>query len=251
MSAALRFETVRVLTIRSTWICLVLAFVGVLGLASLATVDPFEGDISNVWWDKFVQPLLLAAILASVVAAQNLGQEYRFGLIRLTLTAFPQRGTILTAKAISVMVVGSVFALVSFLGSWIVVALRGFPFPPDSTSPQDVTLLLRGMVFVVLWSLSAWAIAGVTRQTALGIALPIVLGLIVEQILGAVLSDSLPWVAAVLPWSTAARWSATSADLGVDSDVFYPVGWAGLGVFACWIAVFVAVEAWSFLRRDA
>lgn len=253
MMAALRFETVRVLTVRSTWISLVVTLLGVIGLAYLGTVPSEEpnGETTVLWWNAFAQPLLLAAILSSVVAAQNIGQEYRFGLIRLTLTSFPQRGAILTAKAISVVVMGVVFALVSYLGSWIAVALRGFPLPPDSASAPDPTFLLRGVVFVVLWSLSAWAIAGITRQTALGIALPIVLGLIVEQILGAVVGESAPWLLAVLPWSSASRWSATPADVSGDGSVFIPVGWAGLGVFAAWVAVFVAVEVWSFLRRDA
>lgn len=253
MMAALRYETVRVLTVRSTWISLAVTLLGVTGLSYLATT-PFEdlnGENSVQWWNTFVQPLLLAAILSSVVAAQNIGQEYRFGLIRLTLTSFPQRGTILTAKAISVIVVGMVFALVSYLGSWIAVALLGFPLPPESAPAPDATFLLRGVVFVVLWSLSAWAIAGITRQTALGIALPIVLGLIVEQILSAVVAESAPWLVGVLPWSAASRWPATPADIVGDSTAFFPVGWAALGVFAVWIAVFVAIEAWSFIRRDA
>ena len=42
-------------------------------------------------------------MLASVLAAQSIGQEYRFGLIRLTLTAFPDRAQILVAKLVVVV----------------------------------------------------------------------------------------------------------------------------------------------------
>ena len=33
--------------------------------------------------------------------------------------------------------------------------------------------------------------------------------------------------------------------------VTLPVGWAALGVFAIWVAVFLTLETVSFLRRDA
>jgi ABC-type transport system involved in multi-copper enzyme maturation permease subunit len=264
VSAALRYEWVRVLTVRSTWICLVLAFVGVGGLAFLASnpvylnaSDTGLGDPTVLWWEAFSQPLLLTAILASVIAAQNLGQEYRFGLIRLTLTAFPQRGRILLAKALSVVVVALVFTAVSYAASWIGVTLHGYPTPPSSASAVDSTYLLRGAVFLVLWCLSAWALAGVTRQTAVGIAVPLVSGLIVEQILSAVLRDRLPWLVDVLPWSTASRWSLAMSTSGFSSDGSAdvtsgpPVGWSAVGVFACWVLAFVIVEVTSFLRRDA
>ena len=47
------------------------------------------------------------------MAAQAIGQEYRFGLIRLTLTAFPQRGRILTAKVSLVVIACSAIALLT------------------------------------------------------------------------------------------------------------------------------------------
>jgi len=262
--AALRYESVRVLTVRSTWICLALTLVGVAALAFLATspvflAEPGPGvEPTVLWWDAFAQPLLLTTILASVVAAQNLGQEYRFGIVRLTLTAFPRRGRILVAKAVSVIAVGLVFTAVSYLASWIGVALHGYPVPPATAPPADSTLLLRGAALVVLWSLSAWALAGITRQTAIGIAVPIVSGLIVEQILSAVLRDRVGWLVDVLPWSSAGRWATVAADSGGTTPtggtvelVQPPVGWSALGVFGCWVLAFVVLEVVSFLRRDA
>jgi ABC-2 type transport system permease protein len=187
-----------------------------------------------------------------VVASQNLGQEYRFGLIRLTLTAFPQRGRILVAKALSVVVVALVFTLVSYLASWIGVTLHGYPVPPAASAAVDSTFLLRGAVFLVLWSLSAWALAGITRQTAIGIAVPIVSGLILEQILGAVLRDRASWLVDILPWSTAARWATAAPSDGTPEFVSHaPVGWMALLVFGGWVLALVALETASFLRRDA
>jgi ABC-type transport system involved in multi-copper enzyme maturation permease subunit len=267
MIAAVRYEWVRIATVRSTRICLVLALVLAGGLAFLIASPHYTEFNENgpvgpelvEWWGAFEAPLALAAVLASVVAAQTIGQEYRFGLIRLTLTAFPKRLQILTAKILSVVLTGLVFAVASFLGSWIGVALRGYPTRPDTApEPVDSTILERGVLFVVLWALSAFAIAGITRQTALGIAVPLVSGLIVEQILASVLRDRADWLGDILPWSNAGRWPlAATVDVaqpdGSVSPPFHepPVGWQSIGIFAVWVALFVVVEVVAFLRRDA
>jgi ABC-2 type transport system permease protein len=259
--AALRYEWVRVSTVRSTRISLVLAFlvVGLLAWAGSApTYNEFGpdgpvGPPTVAWWDAFAQPLLLAAIFAAVVASQNIGQEYRFGLIRLTLTAFPQRSHVLTAKLVSVVATGLVFTAVSYAGSYAALLVRGYATPPPESPPADATFLLRGAVFMVLWALSAWALAGLTRQTAIGIAVPVVSGFIVEQILGGVLADKAPWLQDILPWSTSTRWFVTSSAFGGDDPTVHvpPVGWAALGVFGVWVLVLVVLEIVAFVRRDA
>jgi ABC-type transport system involved in multi-copper enzyme maturation permease subunit len=259
--AALRYEWVRVTTVRSTK--LVLGFVLVLSglLAWLSTApQPAFDDMGNEigtapmdWWGAFGGPLALTAVLAAVVAAQAIGQEYRFGLVRLTLTAFPDRVQILVAKLVVVVGAAIVVSLVSYLGGAIGVTVRGHPLPPGDVVSPGSTYLLRGVVFVVLWALSAFALAGVTRQTAIGIAVPIVSGLIVEQLLMALLVDRAGWLVTNLPWSSAGRWgqelSQPRGGPFVAHDI--SVGWAALGVFAVWVAVFLAVEVVAFLRRDA
>jgi ABC-type transport system involved in multi-copper enzyme maturation permease subunit len=98
--------------------------------------------------------------------------------------------------------------------------------------------------------LSAWAIAGITRQTSLGIIIPVVAGLIVEPILGAVLGDRAEWLVKILPFSSAGRWAESGAiDGGVGDSL--PVGWEALGIFGLWVLVLVVIEAVLFTRRDA
>ena len=266
MRAALRYELVRVTTIRSTRIMAVLSLLMGLGLGWLASqpsiqYDDAGNDLNIVppveYWQAFSVPLLLVAVLASVIGAQALGQEYRFGLVRLTLTAFPARGQVLLAKALVVVAAATALTLVSYAGSFLAVLLRGQPLPPAYLPIPDSTFLLRGVVFVVLWSLSALAIAGLTRQTALGIAVPIVSGLIVEQILAALLRERAGWLVDILPWSSAARWDAVpltpEADMSGGAALFDqpPVAWAAVGVFAVWVVVLLALETVAFLRRDA
>jgi ABC-type transport system involved in multi-copper enzyme maturation permease subunit len=160
---------------------------------------------------------------------------------------------ILVAKLVVVVGAALVVTLVSFLGSAIGVTLRGHPTPPADLVAPDATYLLRGAVFVALWALSAFALAGVTRQTAIGIAVPIVSGLIVEQLLMALLLERAGWLVTNLPWSSAGRWGQelSSPQGGGMFGTEVSVGWAALGVFAVWVAVFLAAEVVAFLRRDA
>jgi ABC-2 type transport system permease protein len=253
MTAALAYERVRITTIRSTWIMAVLSFLLPFGIASLVVSSsggqtdpsgqPIEGSVD--WLGAFAFPLTLTAILVSVVAAQAIGQEHRFGIIRLTLTTFPRRGSAIAAKIVVVSVASALLTLVSYAASWTALLVQGHPSPAEGAGP-DATFFLRGIVFIVLWGLSAFALAGITRQTAIGIAIPIVSGLIVENILGALLSERAEWFVRIMPWSTGSRWATESAEgLGL------PVGWAALGVFGIWVAIGLAAQIALFLRRDA
>ncbi len=260
MIATLRYELVRISTVRSTKICLALTFLLATGLAFLVATPQERMDDSGIlvpapveWLGAFGFPLTLSAVFVSVIAAQAIGQEYRFGLIRLTLTAFPDRMQVLLAKVTIVVAASIVVALASFLGSELGVTLRGHPVPPVDATGPDSTYFLRAVVFVVLWGLSAFGLAGVTRQTAVGIAVPLVSGFIVEQILTAVLRERADWLVRILPWSSATRWfeSSDPTSSGGLSDLSLTVGWAALGVFACWVAALLVIETAMFLRRDA
>ena len=111
------------------------------------------------------------------VAAQAIGQEYRFGLIRLTLTAFPERGADPRRQARR----GRRWSrrrhrAARYLGSWIgVVILHGHPLPPDGRRRRPTRR--TSSAAWCSWCCGrcrAFALAGVTRQTAIGIAVPIV-----------------------------------------------------------------------------
>ncbi len=260
MIAALRYETVRIATIRSTAVSLVLAFLVGAGLGYLVA-EPFSaafddagnpiGDPVIDWYGAFGTPLALTAVFAAVIASQSIGQEYRFGLIRLTLTAFPQRARILAAKVLVVVVAAVVVALTSYAGSWAALAVRGSAQPVGEA--PDPTYLLRGVLYVALVALSAFALAGITRQTAVGIAIPIVSGLIVEQILAAVLADRAQWLVRILPWSTGARWSQPAPDSLPDGSFvpYYYAGWQALAVLGVWVVALLLLQTTLFLRRDA
>jgi len=256
MGAALRYEFVRITTVRSTWIGLVFCVVAGFGVGLLATIrqtgfDDQGNEITQPvsWWSAFAPIAMIVFVVASVVASQAIGQEYRFGLIRLTLSAFPRRLVVLGAKVVVVVLAAVLLAVTGFVGGWLALAARGMPVPPADQPAPDSTFLVRGVVMVVLWALSAFALAGITHQTAVGIAIPIVSGLIVENALMAFLRERADWLMKVLPWSTATRWQDSAVSMPPDYP--FPVGWGAVTVLAVWVVAFLVIETVTFLRRDA
>jgi ABC-2 type transport system permease protein len=258
MTAALRYEWRRITTVRSTWICLIIAALvgigsGLLGyLVSFQTFTP-PGDVTR-WYLAVTFLLAITNVLGLVIGAQAIGQEYRFDIIRLTLTAFPYRARILTAKVLVVIVWAMILGLTTMLAGLLTAAAFGHVLPDGGITGEYWSRLVVSLVVVVGWALIGFAVACVTKQTALGIVLPLVWGLVVETalvgILGSGTSPKLPWLNYVLPFVNSTR-AVEVADSGSISVVNQLSGWSALGVFYVWIVAFAVGAYLLFIKRDA
>lgn len=252
MSGLLRYEWRRITTIRATWVVLALAvlFTALQAwLISLSEGVP-GGDGAM---DTGLEPAktafgplagstasgFLTLVVLSVIAAMAFGHEYRYGTIRLTLSEFPRRISVVLAK----WIVAMGFVLAGWLLSVAVVALMVLLLPKtfEFGSMADVPLiLLRGAVFVVGYATIVFAITLLTRNMPLGIIIPLIWALIVEQLVLSVLGDRLSWLPDVLPISTGVAF-------GGGGD-----GWAVNGlVFGAWCVGLLALATVLFDRRDA
>lgn len=261
MIGLLRYEWLRFATIRSSWVMLglpiiVAAAVGWLfghfsdsmGRGTGVTVD-FGVLIS-------VSPVMtLAAVFLTVIAAQSIGQEYRHGVIRVTLTQFPHRNRVLVAKLLLVIVLVAVMAAIVIGVLWGAAAIGIAPSGGSIryTSSTDGPLIVRALLYVVIFTIIAFAITLLTRVMQLGIILPIVLALLVEPIIRVIVllatgfngngpptADDGPWILRVLPFSSGQNALDTTGS-----------PWQSMLTFAIWCAA-VMIPAWIlFLRRDA
>lgn len=166
----LKSESIKILTLRSTWwslgITAVLS-VGISLLIALATGGPGVGmEPTTVILAPTQFTMLVAGILGAIVVTG----EYSTGMIRSTLTAEPRRGAVLLAKAIVVALTMMVTTVVIYAVAIAATApLLGtsidWATPADSIIPLALGVLsmacftLMGVGFGFLLRSGAGAIA--------------------------------------------------------------------------------------------
>ena len=249
MTGELRYEWVRISTVRSTWVLIGSAMLVPAGLALF-----FSWLVGNPGFDGGGPPdgeagglagfLPLTAAILCAIGAAAFGQEYRHGLIRITLAIFPRRTPVFLAK---VTMVAAVIVIAAILAIAAIVLAQALGGVINGTGAQwDDTAWgasgVRAVMYVVLFVLIALALTALTRNQPLGVIGPIVLAVLIEPIVRIIaLVQGWTWIDWVLPFSGGA--AAVSTD-GAEA-------WGHLAVFGGWFLL-LAIPAWIlFVRRDA
>ncbi|MEV6956272.1 hypothetical protein [Streptomyces sp. NPDC051183] len=171
-------------------------------------------------------------------------------MIRTSLTAVPQRATVLAAKAVAltgvVAVAGTVAVLGALLAGWLIL-----PGPDDQALSLAAGPTLRAVVgsvlHLVLIALLSLGIASAVRDPATSIG--VVLGLLyVVPIVSQTISDP-HWQ------SLLQKIAPMSAGLAIQATTDLPglpiSPWAGLCVTAGWAAAALSVGVLLLRMRDA
>jgi ABC-2 type transport system permease protein len=249
MTGELRYEWERISTVRSTWALIGLAMLVPAGLALFVAWlvgnsgpdagGPPDGEVLGL--AGFLP--LTAAVLCAIGAAA-FGQEYRHGLIRITLAAFPRRTPVFLAKVLMVAMVIVVAAILAIATIVLAQALGGVIAGTGATWDDTAwgASGVRAVLYVVLFVLIAFAITALTRNQPLGIIAPIVLAVLIEPIVGTIAAvQGWTWVGWLLPFAGGAEAVSTE---GAEA-------WGHLAVFGGWFLI-IAIPAWIlFVRRDA
>lgn len=270
MIGALRYEWRRISSVRATWILSGVCLLVVVGLSLLTVLALSEagqtavpdsggplspgqpsdpGEPSAPVIPTPVIPLaelvgqlagnFIVLVLLGTIAAQVFGQEYRHGTIRLTLTAFPRRTQIFAAKlAVSLAVISAVFA-VCLVAATGIVLLKPDWIDTSASGLSSAGFLARQWLDLIGFCLIVFGITLLTRVLALGIIIPLLLAVVFEPLITTLLNSWLPWLAKVLPFSSA------SAFVSGDSMLRN-----GL-VFAAWVVAVLAAGFTLFKIRDA
>jgi len=257
MIGVLRYERLRLSTIRSTWI---MAGVAVLVAAAISFLITYFASgnefVSTIPFGPAAEntdgpplgilnagTLTFSAIFLGVVAAQAIGQEYRHGIIRLTFTQFPKRNRVMLGKLLVILVfliVAAIVVLLGFyLGGQLGAVLQGKSVTFDAGN--DIPLSIRAVLFVVLYGFFGFALTAITRNLPIGVVIPIVLALLAETLLILIAGlANWTWVADVLPFTNGQAAILTSGEV-----------WRHIGVFALWSLGLLAIGWVLFDRRDA
>ncbi|GAB2676896.1 ABC transporter permease [Thalassiella azotivora] len=260
MIDALRFEWVRLRTVRSTYWLVGLAIglpavvTGLVGwfsreedLASGIEVAVMTGGVA-------LFPLPIPAVLVGILGVLSMGHEYRHGTIRPTLSALPRRSVLVAAKLAVVVVAAVLVAIAGLVANYAVFAVtRGAP----EIDGRGRAAMVGYVVLLVLWAVVGLGATLLARVTALVLPLLFVLPLVIEPVLFGLTFipalDGLQPVTRFLPFSAGSQ-------LAQSLPLEQVAGASGPGplsrvengaVFAAF-ALLVLAPAWAlFERRDA
>jgi ABC-type transport system involved in multi-copper enzyme maturation permease subunit len=269
MRSALRYELMRIRTIRSTWWLPVLAFViGVLltTLMSCAIWHDFSHHGVNQDDLDGLGPILvtqlaatgelpsLVAFLMAMLGIFAWGHEYRHGMIRASLTALSSRTALWVAKYVVCVVWAVVVALVTMIVSGLVAVVFLHDYVTVFTD-QTWGVLGRELIYVVVLTCVGMAFTSVPRSQAFALVALFLWPLLVEHLVELIfvlvpgLRDH-SGLTRFLPFSAGNRLVDVlrSAD-STFGDPLSPVG-GGL-VFGLAAAVLTAASYVLFRRRDA
>lgn len=270
MTAALRYEWVRIRTIRSTWWLSVSAVVVGTGIALAIAIGISQAFANGnppplhemphiapgvvTQFGAYGAPFFLPYLLA-MVAVFAWGHEYRHGMIRATLTALPSRTHAWAAKFV---VVGAWVAGVALL-TMLLSMLVGWLFLHDdgvSFATADVWLMIaRCLVYAVLFTWVGGAFTALIRHQAAALVLVFLWPLVVENLLQ-LLTHLVPGLERL---SGLTRFLPFNAGVHIIRGVGHPgplfgdplSPWGGFVVFGAFAAVLMAGSLALFRSRDA
>ena len=249
LAELVRSEWTKLWSVRSTYWALLAIVAAMISLAAVfaATGPAAPADPAAYGLSGFFQAQLGAAALGALAITS----EYATGSIRATLTAAPQRGTVLAAKTIVVAAittaVGIAAAFVAFL-----VAARVFAGRDVAVALTDAgaarTVVGAGLYLGVL-AVLALALGTVIRSSVGTVAVVVTLMLVLPGIAGALPVGWQGGVVRYLPAEAGQAIIGSTRFALPGRDLLAP--WTGFAVLCAYTAVAFVAAAVSLSRRDS
>ncbi|KOX35151.1 membrane protein [Saccharothrix sp. NRRL B-16348] len=178
----LAVERIKLFSTRSPWWCMLLALGLTVGLTAIIAAN-WDGSPMPVMGAVFTHTFGLYVIM--VMAALAVTTEYRFGTIKSTFQAAPDRTSPMIAKAVVVVLLSALVGLAASFGSWGLSWLLA-----DDTSQLALSsgndwrhVAGVGLVFGA-GALLALGIGALVRQTAGAVSIILVFALVLENVVG-------------------------------------------------------------------
>jgi ABC-type transport system involved in multi-copper enzyme maturation permease subunit len=250
--AILQSEWTKIRTVRSTIWTLSLTFVVTLGLGALLSfltnrnfasferdrITPFDAT------GTAFSGIVLGELAIIVFGVLAIGNEYSSGMIRASLSAVPQRGTLFTGKAVVLGGLALPVALVTaFVTFFVGQALLGI-HRTHIGDPHVLRAVFGAALYLTMLCLFAAGITAVlhNQTLALGILMPFFF--LLSPILSAV--PKVKTLAHYFPDYAGSRM------LLVYEQRDQPYGpWAGFAICLAWTAAALVAGALTLKKRDA
>lgn len=247
MIAALRAEWIKLTTVTSSWVLVILAFAIPLVVITLTGVFASGTADGDELAELIVGVGVLSSLLLGALSAMSITSETSTNTIRPTFAALPDRWRPLLAKPILHVSLTAITMVAVVVLCWIVGS--GLIEGDQPLDVPGVTASLAGLVVLgILLTLFGYALGLLVRSTALAIIILLLWPLLAEGIIAGLFT--------VAGWDGAVKWLPYQAgfnlidvhDFDGDDSLSRVVGGAW---FALWIAVLLALGLWRTTRRDA
>jgi hypothetical protein len=247
-------EWTKVRSVRSTYWSVLLSIVLGIGLGAAISAGSAAGYSKESLHDRLLfdpaaislAGLFFSQLALGVFAIMTVSSEYSTGMIRTTLTAVPQRGYVLAAKATLVAAISMITSIAVAFAAFSIgqVILNTKHLGVSLGDPHVTRAVLGGGLYIGALSLLALGLAAIIRHTAGAITALVALVFIIP-IVTQLLPDSLQRdFSRYLP----ANAGGSITNVVQTSDALGP--WTGYFVFLAWVAVAIGV-GWYMLRsRD-
>lgn len=252
---AVASEAVKLTTLRSNWILSALAFVLIVGagllqglsLVSRLTDPRFAGQLIEARPMQFVDSVLWAQVLITVIAVLAATGEYGSGQIKLSLLAAPTRLPVLTGKTIAAatlgFVIGTVGAGLALCIPLIFLPGAGIDYPIDLNT--GLGLAFGSGAYLAAIAALATALGMLLRNVIAGLAVALPLVTILPSVVSSIPVQFVRDAAAYFP-TTAGRMLISDLETTAPLEA-----WQGYLVLLVWVAVLWSAAALTLRLRDA
>ncbi|MCE7001043.1 hypothetical protein LZG04_40430 [Saccharothrix sp. S26] len=250
----LAVERIKLFSTRSPWWCMLLALGLTVGITAIIAAN----------WTDSPMPVLGAVFthtfglyVVMVMAALAVTTEYRFGTIKSTFQAVPDRISPMVAKAVVVVLLSGLVGLASAFGSW---GLSWVLAEDNSdlalTTANDWRHVAGVGLVYAAGALLALGVGALVRQTAGAVSIILVFALVVESVVGFIPNigdDIQKW----MPFTVASKFIFGDPDPSAIPNGAGPpaIGelspWGSFGYFAGIALVIYIVSLVVVKRRDA
>lgn len=250
----LAVERMKLFSTRSPWWCAAATLALVIGFAALTTGTAGDDFPVSVGSSQFGYGFGLAVIM--VLAALSVTTEYRFGTIRTTFQAVPNRVSALLAKTAVVAALAFVIGEVAAFGALGVAAWMKPGADLALNSAADWTQVAGIGVVYALAAVVAVAVGILVRHSAGAISLLLIYTMMVESLVPLIPTVG-PKIQQWLPFTVAEKFLSGDGAARALPEAGPPLspatlspGWA-LAYFAGFALVLLVVALGVAKRRDA
>ncbi|MCD9902011.1 ABC transporter permease [Streptomyces sp. MT29] len=254
--AVLNSEWTKIRTVSSTTWTLICAFAVTVAMsaAMCALLNATFDDLSEAEQATFDPTLVsfsgtvLGQLAMVVFGVLVVGTEYSSGMIRTSLAAVPQRGTLLFSKitvaGVLALVVGLLTSFVSFFLGQALLGDRGTDLGADNV----LRAVVGAGLYMGLIAIFSMGVTAMLRSSMLSLGILVPFFFLISQILIAV-----PYakdVARYFPDQAGSKiMQVVPEAMGSDPSPYGP--WAGLGIMVAWVVAAVLGGYLVLKNRDA